>query len=254
MRCRTNLFFDLIDQDISQSMATVDVLPRCNRYSFDNITGLIYGEKHAARTMKGHCRERTILDGWMMCEVYNNLLYNLPWVHRVFRAVGCHFNDDPDFLAAEESLTEWNMDRLIMAGRRDSHHEHDVQHSLARVLEQTKTLSDAPPSLSWIAAEVLDNLHAAQTTVALALTYALWDLAYHQDWQETLRAELQDLTLESDGLPTFADIDALPILNAVIQESFRIHPLSSGRAERVVPFTQSYDGVVLASGVSVPPS
>jgi hypothetical protein len=35
-----------------------------------------------------------------------------------------------------------------------------------------------------------------------------------------------------------------------LQESSRVHPLASGRAERVVPLTKSYDQTIIPKGVS----
>ncbi|KAG6034701.1 hypothetical protein E4U41_006436 [Claviceps citrina] len=232
-----------------QLRPTIDVLLYCNFYSFDNITSLVYGPELCARTIEdAGCEERTILEGWKEVEVWNNLYYNFPVVHRIIRAVLAYARNDASFLAAEERLTDWNMERIMLAR---NHPEKMVPGSLLHQLSHAKTADGEPFPLSWIAAEILDNLHAAQTTVALALTYTLWNLACHPEWQERIRADLRALPCNANGLPEFNDIMNAPVLDACIRESSRLNPLSSGRAERVVPATRPYNDVVLPAGTIV---
>ncbi|KZZ89431.1 Cytochrome P450 [Moelleriella libera RCEF 2490] len=102
-----------------------------------------------------------------------------------------------------------------------------------------------------MASILLDNINGAQTTTTAALTYVFWNLACNPERQEMSRKKLTQLDLdESDGLPRFSDIDKAPVLDASIRESFRINPISSGRAERVIPHDEVYDGVIIAAGVS----
>jgi cytochrome P450 len=108
-----------------------------------------------------------------------------------------------------------------------------------------------PLSTSWIYAEVLDNLNAAQATITVALTYLLWNLAYNSNWQDRIREELTQLPCQDDGFPTFADINAAPIFNACIKESYRLNSLSSGSAERIVPLGKEYNGVLVPPGVRI---
>ncbi|KAM3419833.1 hypothetical protein BST61_g3162 [Cercospora zeina] len=54
-------------------------------------------------------------------------------------------------------------------------------------------------------------------------------------WQHKIRQELQALELQEDGLPAFSDVNALPVLDACLNEVYRLHPATSGRAERLVP-------------------
>lgn len=240
-------FLDHLKRDIVVQ-PTVDVLLYSNFYSFDNITGLVYGPELCARTMEdAECEERVILEGWKEVEVWNNLSYNFPLVHKMIRTVLSYAKRDPAFLSAEERLTDWNMEK-IMSARQNSNKM--VAGSLLHQLSNGKTPDGEQLPLPWIAAEMLDNIHAAQTTVALALTYTLWNLACHQEWQTRIREELLALPVKEDGLPNFDDIMAAPVLDACIRESNRLNPLSSGRAERVVPATKEYNGVVLPAGVS----
>ncbi|EFY89552.1 Cytochrome P450 family protein [Metarhizium acridum CQMa 102] len=241
-------FLDQLKRDIAVH-PTVDVLLYCNFYSFDNITNLVYGPELCARTIgDAECEERAILEGWKEVEVWNNLSYNFPLVHKMVRAVVSYARKDPTFLSAEERLTDWNLDKIESARRNP---DKMVAGSLLHQLSNMKTPDGEALPTSWIAAEMLDNIHAAQTTVALSLTYTLWNLACHPGWQDRIRAELFALPVKEDGLPNFDDIMAAPILDACFKESSRLSPLSSGRAERVVPATKAYNGVVLPAGTIV---
>ncbi|QPH15665.1 hypothetical protein C2857_000137 [Epichloe festucae Fl1] len=245
-------FLDQLKKEV-EVRPTVDVLLYCNFYSFDNITSLVYGPALCARTIEDtECEERAILEGWKEVEVWNNFSYNFPLAHKVTRAALSYARNDPTFLSAEERLTDWNMEKVLSAR---TNPDKMVAGSLVHQLSNAKTPDGEPYPVSWIAAEILDNLHAAQTTVALALTYTLWNLACHTAWQDRIRAELLALPSGAGagadgGLPSFDDIMTAPILDACIRESSRLNPLSSGRAERVVPATKAYNNIVLPAGQS----
>ncbi|KAE8152038.1 cytochrome P450 [Aspergillus avenaceus] len=112
---------------------------------------------------------------------------------------------------------------------------------------------DGPPavsgslSLNYITAEILDNINATEATISVTATYLVYLLSLHPKWQEQLRKELQKLPVRPDGLPPFAGLDKAPIMEACLKEIYRLHPASSGGAERVVP-----DGGRTLSGLYVP--
>ena len=60
------------------------------------------------------------------------------------------------------------------------------------------------------------------------------------------------MPLNKGGLSAFNFLQSAPILDACITESSRLHPLSSGRAERVIPASRAYNGIVLPAKVSLP--
>ncbi|GMG25685.1 unnamed protein product [Aspergillus oryzae] len=95
-----------------------------------------------------------------------------------------------------------------------------------------------------IACELYDQLTAGFETSAVALTYLFWELSRHPDVQEELRAEL--LTLEpkilfprssaSRGLPQAKAVDSLPLLEAIVTETLRLHAPIPGIQPRVTPY------------------
>ncbi|CAG9988548.1 unnamed protein product [Clonostachys byssicola] len=249
LRTNVSKIVDRLKRDM-EARLTVDAMFYCNLYSLDNITRLAYGPELCAHSIDDeNCEERAILAGWKEVEVWNNLAYIVPTVHKITRAVLSYTRGDPTFLSAEERLTDWNMDKIMVSQRNPGK---IVPGSLLHQLSYAKTPEGEPYPVPWIAAEMLDNIHAAQTTVALALTFLLWDLACSPEWQDRVRTELLSLPInEDDGLPTFDSIMACPILDACFRESGRLHPLSSGRAERVVPTTKAYSGIILPAGTLV---
>ncbi|KAI9371521.1 cytochrome P450 [Aspergillus egyptiacus] len=94
-----------------------------------------------------------------------------------------------------------------------------------------------------IACEMYDHLTAGHETSAVGLTYLLWELSRHPALQEDLRNEL--LTLEpkliyppseSAELPSPKSIDSLPLLEAILTETLRLHASIPGIQPRVTPY------------------
>ncbi|KAF2830132.1 cytochrome P450 family protein [Ophiobolus disseminans] len=231
------------------SYATLDILVVCNFFAFDNVTRLLYGPELSTQTIEHEtCLERTKLAGWIKAELWNNFFYNFPVARKALNFMFSYCKNKPEFLAADKELADWNMRKVDDAARNPA----DVAvNSLLYLLTTTTTPNGKPLSKSWIAAELLDNIHAAQSTVALALTYTLWNLANYPEWQKRIRAELSAMPLQEDGLPAFGLLQSSPVLDACITESSRLHPLSSGRAERVVPTTRTYDGILIPANTIV---
>ncbi|KAL5087892.1 hypothetical protein Trisim1_007301 [Trichoderma cf. simile WF8] len=52
----------------------------------------------------------------------------------------------------------------------------------------------------YVAAEILDNINAAEATVAVTATYLVWRLTEHPEWQQKIRKELNELAVQENGL------------------------------------------------------
>lgn len=91
------------------------------------------------------------------------------------------------------------------------------------------------------ASEVLDHIIAAHDTFAITLTYAVHRLSLDPAMQATLREELLALDptvaaeANRDNLPQADQIDRLPLLNGILQETLRLYAAVPGRQPRVVP-------------------
>jgi len=91
-----------------------------------------------------------------------------------------------------------------------------------------------------IACEMYDQLTAGFETSAAGLTYLFWELSKHPEWQEKLHEELMTLDPpirfpKSADLPPAKSIDNLPILEAIVTETLRLHAPIPGIQPRVTP-------------------
>jgi cytochrome P450 len=91
------------------------------------------------------------------------------------------------------------------------------------------------------ASEMLDHIIAAHETFAITLTYAVYQLSLDPPLQAALRFELSALDppvqsgLAMDSLPQPDQMDALPLLDAILQETLRLYAAVPGRLPRIVP-------------------
>ena len=84
-----------------------------------------------------------------------------------------------------------------------------------------------------VASEMLDHLAAGFDTSSITLCYIVHELSQHPDVQAKLREELR--TLHPHITPAAKDLDALPYLEAVLQESLRLHAAIPGPQPRITP-------------------
>ena len=102
-----------------------------------------------------------------------------------------------------------------------------------------------------IASEMLDHLIAGHETSGITLTYFIWQMSQRPDLQKRLREELLNLspqlfcpiTPRNGGkkgaiqIPSSKAIDSLPLLNATLHETLRLHAAAPGPQPRVTPFS-----------------
>ncbi|GKT47754.1 cytochrome P450 monooxygenase cypX [Colletotrichum spaethianum] len=106
----------------------------------------------------------------------------------------------------------------------------------SKVLEQAgeeeKCLSDLD-----ISVEAASFMVAGTDTTSNTLTYVIWAVLSRSDLQESLEKELADI----EEPLTDASLEAVPILNAIIEETLRLH----GAAPTPLPRTVPEEGVEL---------
>ncbi|KAG8626423.1 hypothetical protein KVT40_005368 [Elsinoe batatas] len=93
-----------------------------------------------------------------------------------------------------------------------------------------------------IASELLDHVAAGFDTTGITLTYLAWELSKpsNLEIQQQLRRELQGQQAQVDGTEGAAildlkELDNLPVLNAAVIESLRLHASIPGIQPRVTP-------------------
>lgn len=87
-----------------------------------------------------------------------------------------------------------------------------------------------------LASELLDHLIAGSEAPRIILTYLQWELCKHPDIQSRLHEEARSLlSMAVDGVPDFKALDALPLLDAVLNETLRMYMPTPGPQHRLTP-------------------
>lgn len=94
--------------------------------------------------------------------------------------------------------------------------------------------------------EALDHLVAGHETSAITVTYLMHEMSQRPSLQSKRREELMTLSPplqypsegsndRGDRLPAPKNLDALPLLDALLQETSRLHSAAAGSQPRVTP-------------------
>ncbi|EHK98540.1 putative sterigmatocystin biosynthesis monooxygenase STCB [Glarea lozoyensis 74030] len=106
-----------------------------------------------------------------------------------------------------------------------------------------KTEQDYPRRLE-IASDMFDMNAAALETSGITLTYLYYELSRHPELQTKLRQELLTLSPtfsfpvpegQEPELPDSKEVDRLPLLDAILQETLRLYQAVPGRQPRITP-------------------
>jgi hypothetical protein len=93
-----------------------------------------------------------------------------------------------------------------------------------------------------IASELLDSIEAGREGIGISLTYTLHELSQRPTMQSALHKELMTLNQpfkypceNQPSTSTMRELDALPLLDAVLTETLRLRAPAPGPQRRVVP-------------------
>ena len=123
---------------------------------------------------------------------------------------------------------------------------------MAKSLKESAQSDDPSlkPTMVTVASEMLDHLIAGHETSGITLTYLMHELSQRPHLQDRLRRELLALsppiiypgndddasTTDADvRLPSPRSIDALPLLNNILQETLRLYAAAPGPQPRMTP-------------------
>ncbi|KAF2261269.1 cytochrome P450, partial [Lojkania enalia] len=96
---------------------------------------------------------------------------------------------------------------------------------LSKLINGDPKKGQAPLPDDEIANGVSNFVYAATDTTAITMTYLLYELASHPEWQKELRQELLEINGTDQGqYSLYKMVQALPILQACFSETMRLHP------------------------------
>jgi cytochrome P450 len=117
---------------------------------------------------------------------------------------------------------------------------------LTKLLAGDPASGTEPLPDSDIRTEVSNLILAATDTTGITMAYALYRLGCHPEWQDKLRGELKEYGMGSEDF-NYKTLQSLPILNGVVLETLRLHPVVPGGLPRVT----TKDSTII-SGIHVP--
>ncbi len=95
------------------------------------------------------------------------------------------------------------------------------------------TLPAADKTDARLASEAQLVIFAGEGTTAFTLTAAVYELLANPPVLTRMKAELEGAIPDPESIPSFAQVDGLPYLNAIVQEVIRLHPGVMNRQMRV---------------------
>ncbi|KAH7011077.1 cytochrome P450 [Ilyonectria destructans] len=136
------------------------------------------------------------------------------------------------------SLTEMWDKRMMwveaVEAIRNSKNPERVKNTIFEGILSSK-LPDEEKSTLRLAQEAQLVVFAGEGTTAYTLQAAIFQLLSHPSMYEKVRAEVIEALPDADEVPSFTQVEKLPYLSAVIQETVRVHPGVVSRLPRVSP-------------------
>ncbi|KAJ5934264.1 hypothetical protein N7466_003811 [Penicillium verhagenii] len=245
------VIFDRLLPIIKESVdadQSIDVHDLNMGLTLDFVSGYLFGLRNGTNHLQDHKFRKHWLHMYLCrkpFEFYHQEAPNFaPWMKCLGIRIIPKYCD-----TANAMLDTWALDLCARAGdsldSTDPASEPIVYKQLKQGLDKQDLkagISNPDPNKQKndIACEMYDQLTAGFETSAVGLTYLFWQLSRHPEIQERLREEL--LTLDppisfpkSNELPSAKSIDALPLLDAIVTETLRLHAPIPGIQPRVTP-------------------
>jgi cytochrome P450 len=240
----------------------VDIHEVWNATTMDFITAYLFGLKNGSNFLSEETYRRHWLGLYHSRKTYTFFPQELPRLTSFFKML--HLPLVPSWVDdANRELEAWTKERCdaVSASIRDGTTAKDSDPGnepvvfnsiLAGIAKEEKTKAEESvlrnetlkyPDLS-IASEMIDHLAAGHETSGITLTYLSWYLSQDLALQDALRLEL--LTLSPNmlfssedchkSIPRSKDLDALPLLHAVLMETLRLRAAIPGGQPRMTPY------------------
>jgi cytochrome P450 len=232
----------------ASSGTSVDVHDLNQGLTMDFVSSYLFGLQNGTDFLQDDSFRKHWLHLYMCRKPFEFYSQEVPyldgWLRRVGLRVVPKYCDE-----ANAMLDAWALDLCDKGEQSIASTEPGVEPVVYKQLKQSLDKSsskngEAKPDKAQqrldIACELYDQLTAGFETSAVGLTYLLWRVSRNQEIQDKLREEL--LTLDSPvsypkagELPPAKAIDSLPLLDAIVTETLRLHAPIPGIQPRVTP-------------------
>ncbi|EPS27932.1 hypothetical protein PDE_02876 [Penicillium oxalicum 114-2] len=235
-------------QQAAKSGEPLDVHDLNQGLTMDFVSGYLFGLRNGTNHVENHDYRRRWLHMYLCRKPFEFYHQEVPRLYRWMKCLGLRVI--PKYCdEANDLLDAWALDLCGKAEQSlastDPAVEPIVYKQLKQGLDKQAAKEGIKPNLAQqlndIACEMYDQLTAGFETSAVGLTYLLWQLSRHPDIQDRLREELHlnlNPTIRFPGsteLPSPKSIDTLPLLDAIITETLRLHAPIPGIQPRVTP-------------------
>ena len=249
--CIRSISEDLISKQIkprldawSKDRQSVDILSETRSFGADFVSAYIFG-------LNGGTGFLNTDDRASLLGCFSGFLNGIFWVMEFptvttwLRWLGINLVSQSTF-DAQARLEDLCLSLCISAEAGAKRHSSDKEPTVYSQLRKSLAVSGVQGDrlTKTIAAELLDQIIAAVHGIGITLTYAMYQLSMHPSLQSALRREL----VESSQ-----SVQDLPLLNAILQETLRLYPVSPGPTFRVTPMQGTHLGVFsgIPAGVTV---
>jgi cytochrome P450 len=252
-------FLPILDKAASAKSA-LDVHDLNQALTMDFVSAYLFGLQNATNFLQDLSTRKFMLHNYQCRKPFEFYYQEVPSLVTFTESIGIPVI--PKWCQeAGTIMNEWNMDLCDKAEQclesTDPHVEPTAYKQLKRsMMKQIQTKKDDP---EWnaqvlkqqkidVACEMFDQLTAGHETSAVGLTYLFWELSRHPEIQNELREEMQSLeppiscsvaSEGSRGLPNPKMIDGLPLLQAIVMETLRLHAPIPGIQPRITPAPSS---------------
>ena len=245
---------------LAQSKIETDVHELNFAIAMDFINSYLFGLSNGSEFLQDAKTRRHWLAAYRSRRAYDFFPQELPKLHSSLRSFGIELV--PQWVSkATEEVETWCIRMCKAAQLQGGSSSDDVERNLKpsnavvynqldQALNSTIMKGQNPdseyPLMGVKASEMLDHLAAGHETSGITLTYLFHELSQRLDLQDALRTELLTLeppirfppsgdTEDPPSLPGPRSIDALPLLNAVLMETLRLHAAIPGPQPRITP-------------------
>lgn len=264
-----------IIDSVSHAGTGIDVHDLWNATTMDGMTAYQFGLENSSNFLQDQPYRRHWLGLYHARKTYTFFSQELPRLTKFCKKLGIYlvpkWVDD-----ANQELEHWTqklcdntIDYLKVVAPKDTKPANMpvVLSALVSGIEKERKLKGqesvlAPTTLKYerlsIASEMIDQLAAGHETSGITLTYLSWQLSQNIPLQDRLRTELLGLKpnmlfSNSPGqIPNAKNLDALPLLHAVLMETLRLHAAIPGNQPRMTPYPScTLGGYTVPGGVRV---